>query len=655
MKKKLLACILVLVLSLGLAVPASAYGVGEAQDAAIAMSISHAAYVDGSGVLWTWGRNHCGELGNGSRENSNVPVQVLEDVASVSVSDGVTAAIKTDGTLWMWGSNYHGQLGNGGIGDLNIYGTGHDHKSDHYIQTTPMQVMEDVRAVYTSNIYTAAIKTDGSLWMWGDNQYGHLGNGGGGDLIKPYFGEDMFYQTTPVKVMDDAASFAFSDDANCVAVIKNDGTLWMWGSNEYGQLGNGGEGNGQYEVDVGEDYPEIITYQTVPVPVMEDVSAVSIGANHAAAVKADGSLWTWGSNYYGQLGSGTTEDSLVPVKVMEGVSSVSLGWSSSAAVKVDGALWTWGRNYYGQLGNGTTEDTAVPAQVLDSVADVSCDRDYYIAVKTDGSLWTWGWNYNGQLGSGTRESILVPGKVLESVAAAAGDQTSMLALKADGSLWSWGDNYYGHLGNGSVEGVAVPTRIRTGAASENPDAPDGLPFVDVAPTDWFYEGVRYAYEHNLMRGDGSEAAFNPGGTTTRAMLVTILYRLEGEPETGPSAFLDVPAGQWYTAPVAWAAANGIVNGRGEGFDPMGVITRQDFATILYRYAGAYKGLDMPTGGELLDFADGADVADYARGPMMWAVGEGLVNGIDGRLEPAGGAVRAQAAVILARFCEKWGK
>ena len=633
MKKRFAALLLAALLSL--TAPALAFR-GGGSAASLAVSASHAAYVDGGGVLWTWGRNYYGELGSGSQENSAVPLKIMEDVAAVSASDGVTAAVKRDGSLWMWGSNYHGQLGSGGGGDRNIMGTGFDRNSDHYIQTVPVKVLEDVSSVCTVITCTAAIKTDGSLWMWGGNQYGLLGNGGGGDRTDRY---GYVYQTTPVKVMEDVAAVVLSGDANAAAAIKTDGSLWMWGANQHGQLGNGGGGDQAYQI---EGIEEPVPYQTTPVKVLEGVRSVAIGANHAAAVKTDGSLWTWGSNHYGQLGSGTTEDAAVPVRVLEDAAAVSLGWSSSAAVKRDGSLWTWGWNFYGQLGSGSTEDVHTPAQVLTGVAAASWDRNYCAALKTDGSLWTWGWNYNGQLGGGSRENTAVPAQALQDVAAFAGGQTFMAALQTGGSLWTWGDNYYGQLGGGADGTFCV-------WKDGQPQWPSGLPFTDVGPGDWFYPGVLRAYETGMMNGDGSPARFNPGGATTRAMLAAILYRLEGQPEAGAPPFSDVPGDQWYAAPVAWAAASQVVNGAGPGlFQPDRPITRQDFAAVLFRYT-VYRGLDVTGRADLSAFPDAGDAAPYARDALSWAVSQGLLNGNGGRLDPSGAATRAQTAAILARF------
>ena len=179
-----------------------------------------------------------------------------------------------------------------------------------------------------------------------------------------------------------------------------------------------------------------------------------------------------------------------------------------------------------------------------------------------------------------------------------------------------------------------------------------LPFPDVTEGDWFYDAVRYAYETGLMDGVG-DSLFAPNSETTRAQLVTILYRLEGEPEvSGTSGFTDVEAGTWYTDAVAWAAANGIVNGVSETeFAPGKDITREQLATILFRYAEA-KGYDVSARADLSAYADADQIQSYAAESVAWAVAEGLIQGFeDNTLRPAGNATRAQIATILMRFCE----
>ena len=193
-------------------------------------------------------------------------------------------------------------------------------------------------------------------------------------------------------------------------------------------------------------------------------------------------------------------------------------------------------------------------------------------------------------------------------------------------------------------------------SSENPGTPEepgttGLPFTDVVSTDWYYDAVAYAYENDLMNGISS-TQFNPNGTTTRGMIATILYRLEGEPEAPACDFTDVAAGQYYTDAVAWAAENHLVNGYGDGtFGPNDNITREQMSALLYRYA-EFKGYDLTARGDLSGYTDASQISDYAVTAMQWATAEGLVNGMgDGTLAPRGNSTRAQIATILMRFLE----
>ena len=192
----------------------------------------------------------------------------------------------------------------------------------------------------------------------------------------------------------------------------------------------------------------------------------------------------------------------------------------------------------------------------------------------------------------------------------------------------------------TVEAVFAPTTVE----------PSDLPFTDVSTSDWFYGAVKFVYENGLMDGVGNNL-FAPNATLNRAMAVTILYRLEGSPAvTTDAGFNDVAAGTWYTDAVNWAAANNIVNGvEGNNFDPTGSLTREQMATVLYRYA-QYKGADVSASGDLSGFVDSANVSSWAADAVKWAVGSGLVNGVEGNaLAPQGTSTRAQAATVLMRF------
>ena len=178
-------------------------------------------------------------------------------------------------------------------------------------------------------------------------------------------------------------------------------------------------------------------------------------------------------------------------------------------------------------------------------------------------------------------------------------------------------------------------------------------FTDLDPTLWYHDGIHFCLENGLMVGVGNNR-FDPNGTTSRGMIVTILYRLENEPEiTAENPFSDVEDGKWYTDAVIWAAENKIVEGYGNGkFGPNDDITREQLAAILYRYA-KFKGVDVSIGEDtnILDFPDAGECSGWSVSSVQWAVGSGIINGKDGKLVPKGDASRAEAAAMLQRFCE----
>lgn len=195
------------------------------------------------------------------------------------------------------------------------------------------------------------------------------------------------------------------------------------------------------------------------------------------------------------------------------------------------------------------------------------------------------------------------------------------------------------------------TRPSPSPSPEPEPAPAALPFTDVKENDWFYSEVKYVCGKGMMNGT-SATTFAPNATTSRAMIVTVLYRLAGSPPAQTPAFADVPTGQYYTYPVGWAAQQSIVTGYETGlFQPDGLLTREQLATILYRYSRA-MGYNTAARGDLTGFSDCAAISPYAIEPMSWAVGTGLLSGMgNGTVAPGGQATRAQMAAILARFCK----
>ena len=393
--KRILSALLALALSLSLCVPAFAYGdTGKPGTYnVISSSDTHSGAVDKNGVLWMWGTNSRGALGNDTKEDASTPIKVMDGVAAVSCGTNFTAVIKTDGSVWTWGINSVGQVGNG------------TETGNTYVP--PAKVLDNVAAVSCGGSFAAAIKTDGSLWMWGLNGSGQLGNGTQDNAL------------TPFKLMDGVAAVSCGD--TFAAAVKTDGSLWTWGSNSSGQLGNG-----------------TTESSLVPVKVLDGAAAVSCGSVHAAAVKTDGSVWTWGLNAWGELGNGGTGNQTnnsgepiqtVPVKVLDGAAAVSCGTRFTTALKTDGSLWAWGLSDVGQLGNGgagnATDNSKtkprtyqnVPVKVLDGVAVVNCGSSMTVAVKTDGSLWAWGSNTSNRLGNGGAGNSTSPasGSVIQTV------------------------------------------------------------------------------------------------------------------------------------------------------------------------------------------------------------------------------------------------
>lgn len=332
-----------LALLLALPAPALAYdGATPDQPNRLSAGLSHTAYVDEHGTLWTWGSNQEGQLGAETQETgvdregnqvavSGTSLAVLEDVRSVAAGGDFTVALKTDGTLWAWGGNDYGQLGNGTVVSA----------------AQPVQVLDQVTAVSAGDYHVAAIRADGTLWTWGDNLYGQLGDGTRDSMSAPH------------QVLADVR-FAVMGDYHAAA-ISTDGTLYTWGSNLDGQLGNGGLGD---TTDEGTGAMLQLTPTAVSLPAA--VSNVTVGAGHTAAILSDGTLWTWGRNDAMQLGLTEAGAQMwEPGQVVEllPVQAVSAGTDQTVCLLTDGEVQAWGSPAMGQLGSGTPQEKAAEPDV----------------------------------------------------------------------------------------------------------------------------------------------------------------------------------------------------------------------------------------------------------------------------------------------------
>jgi alpha-tubulin suppressor-like RCC1 family protein len=345
------------------------------------------------GSVLTWGMNSNGQLGNGTTTDSPLPVQVLGTNAAGNLT-GVTAimggeehnvALKSDGTVWAWGMNAFNQLGNGGTAD----------------SATPVQVsgLTSVVALGARAYHTLAIKSDGTVWSWGNDKYGALGIGVNDSRPDYPIPVQVPGLSNPLMV---TAGYGFS------LALMSDHTLMAWGDNSNGQIGDG---------------TNTSRYTPVPVQGIDHVIQVSAGWNHSVAIKSDGTVWTWGENTWigvypgvGKLGNGTTADSFLPTQVpgLAGAIQASAGDSFTAVLLRDGTVWTFGANGAGQLGTGSfTVQSLLPVQVqgLNNVVSLTARDHHAQAIRNDGTVWSWGSGQNGELGNGTTQNSAIPVQV----------------------------------------------------------------------------------------------------------------------------------------------------------------------------------------------------------------------------------------------------
>ena len=344
-----------------------------------------------------------------------------------------TVTVREDGSLWAWGGNDHGQLGDNTVTD----------------RSSPIKIGTAVNwaTVAAGNRHTAAIRTDGSLWAWGGNEHGQLGNGGGGHGDR---------SLSPVRIGAATDWVSVAAGGNYTVAIRSDGTLWAWGENRFGQLGDG--------TVIDRSLPTRIGTAT-------NWATVTVGGRHTVAIRRDGSLWAWGENRFGQLGDGPTANRNAPTRIGMGTywAYVSAGGSHTVAVRRDGSLWAWGANESSQLGNGgggMGDMTRVPVRIgiATTWASAAAGDRHTMAAQTDGSLWAWGWNGLGGLGDGTANNRGTPVRVGPTTTWAFVDagEGHTVAAGTDGTLWAWGRNDIGQLGNGGGgqgDRSLVPIRI----------------------------------------------------------------------------------------------------------------------------------------------------------------------------------------------------
>ena len=381
-------------------------------------SLAGYAFVPTSRVAYLYGNNADGFNFNASRGLSGS-------------ATNHTLYRKSDGTVWAWGLNNKSQLGDGTTTS----------------SSTPVQsgagVLSSITAVAAGNEHSLALKSDGTVWGWGSNSNGQLGNGvTAGSQPSP----------VPVSVLTNVTAIAAG--VNFSLALKGDGSVWAWGYNGSGQLGDNSIIDRWTPVQVGTG----------------GITAIAAGFNHSVAMNSGGTVYTWGDNSKGQLGTGTTTSSSAPViagsGILAGALAISAGNQFTVALLrnyLSSYLWAWGSNSNGQLGDGTNVDRYSPVQVsgLAGMTAIAAGENHAISLNGDGTVWAWGDNSNGQLGVGTTIPHWTPVQVntlTHGQGVIAGYQDSFAAA-ALGTVWAWGDNIYGQLGDGSMTDRLSPVSI----------------------------------------------------------------------------------------------------------------------------------------------------------------------------------------------------
>ncbi len=362
-------------------------------------------------------------------------VQAVLAAAAVAAVVGAGTAVPAGAaaagpSVFGFGSNQSGELGNGTT-------------AASYLPVPASGPPGTVRQIAAGYFTSAALISDGTVWAWGSNNSGALGTGSSGGWV-----------ATPQQVPGLSSVTQIALGIVDVYAVRSDGTLWAWGFNQSGQLGNG---------------TTAASYQPVRVPGLTGITQVSAGTGYVLARRSDGTVWAWGDNSRGFLGDGTTTGHLTPERVpgLTGITEVAANWASFA-VRSDGTLFGWGADDDGALGNGTSGGsvlTPAPVPGLTGVTQVASNNGATLALAgSGGTVWAWGWNNIGQLGDGTTVSRLSPERLtLTGVTQiAVGISGDSAAVRSDRTLLTWGGNGFGNLGNGTQGGYTVtPAPVRS--------------------------------------------------------------------------------------------------------------------------------------------------------------------------------------------------
>lgn len=401
-------------------------------------------------VLFLFFSAHTGAI-NPIRSNQDSGSILPSGVVDLWGGGSESIALKADGSVWTWGWDDFGLLGNG-------HGLSMNDPSTEYDSPFPQPVLGPDGAGQLSGIamiaggerHNAALDSNGEVWTWGMNYFGQLGyeTGCSTDMNAP----DCM-GTTPAKIPNFTSVKAIAARGYHTLALKNDGSVWAWGYNDEGRLGDGS--------NTDRHSPVLVNGLTGHGKVL----AISGGGDISAALMEDHTLMTWGTNEHGAVGNGTTslagQWTPTPVSQSTGltyVKDIATGWDHMVAIDNNGAVWTWGSGGDGELGNGTRVDSSLPVHIsgLTNVIQVSAGDGSSVALKADGTVWIWG-ILRTQVGADLFANydydptpVQVAG--IDHVTLVRDRDWHVLALKDNGSVWAWGWNYKGQIGDGTAGG-----------------------------------------------------------------------------------------------------------------------------------------------------------------------------------------------------------
>ncbi len=445
----------------------------------LAAGLGYSLALQASGNLYAWGDNAAGQLGTGSGAPGATPAQVPGTYVQLAAGTSHGLALRADGALWAWGRNTSGQLGGGSASPAAL--------------PAPTGTALPTRSTALGSSFGLAVRADGTLWAWGRNVEGQLG-----------LGTATANRTRPVQVGTDNDWVQVAAGTSFSLGLKANGTVWAWGLNNFGQLGNG--------TNLG----SISAANPTPVQVGTGTYVfIAAGAFHSLALAADGSLWTWGGNQYGQLGNGSnsptaTTTSSIPTQINGSYAHLAAGIYHSIALRADGSLYSWGGNDQGQLGinpsSGNLINTPTLVAVAGTYAALAAGFYHTLALAANGTLYTWGSNSEGQLGNGIRgTNTFTANSVAGTYTKIAAGASHSLALGADGTLWAWGSNASGQLGRGTNTPTSstIPTQEATRATNWVTLANSGTGNFSLARTPSGLTFASAGSNDNGQLGDGS--------------------------------------------------------------------------------------------------------------------------------------------------------